>query len=485
MTNGIGRVGWRNFVPTNNPLWDNLLAYWSGDNTANDSKGTANGTLVNGATYSTGKINGGFSLDGINDFISISPSFGTNLMTNTKAHSYAAWIYPNNVTTGNAFIVQCGQSDNGTTMALSTNKLAYFFNGGNGTAVSNGSLSISANAWNHVAISYNGSGQVSFYINGVFDSTRNAAWVNGATSNITRIGAYMGGLLYFNGKIDEVAIWSKALNSTEVTELYNGGAGKQYVAPAPAYTARTTAFAAATGITDATILNALNTFDTGLISNGLDTKMKALYPFVGGTANTHKFNFMDARDSDAAYRLAFNGGWVHSATGALPNGTNAYADTKLTPSTDLVTNNTHISTYLRTNTDGSFIDMGAAVGDSRIVLYCKFSGTLYGDFYSSAINRIIYSMSGIPSTGLFSLNRTSSTVYNAWRNSTKIGTNTNASSNTPPTIPMYIGAYNNSSPLYSNRQIAFSSIGSGLSDAEQAQLYTLTQALQTSLSRQV
>ena len=40
-------------------------------------------------------------------------------------------------------------------MALSTNKLTYWFNGGN----------------SHVAVSYNGSGQVSFYINGVLDST--------------------------------------------------------------------------------------------------------------------------------------------------------------------------------------------------------------------------------------------------------------------------------------------------------------------------
>lgn len=227
MTEIIGRVGIRGYVSPST-LWNDLLAYYPADNTTTDLKGAKNGTLLNGATYSTGKINGGFSLDGVNDSISISPSFGTNFMTNTKAHSYAAWIYPNNVTTSNAFIIQCGQSDNGTTMALSTNKLAYWFNGGNSSTISNGSRSISANTWNHVVVSYNGSGQVSFYINGVLDSTKSASWVNGVTSNITRIGAYMGGILCFNGKIDEVAIWSKALNSTEVTELYNAGAGKQY-----------------------------------------------------------------------------------------------------------------------------------------------------------------------------------------------------------------------------------------------------------------
>ena len=76
------------------------------------------------------------------------------------------------------------------------------------------------------------------------------------------------------------------------------------------YTARTTAFLAATGITDTTIANALNAMDLALIAAGLDTKMYALYPIVGGTATTHKYNFMNPADTDAAFRLTFSGGWL-------------------------------------------------------------------------------------------------------------------------------------------------------------------------------
>ena len=68
-------------------------------------------------------------------------------------------------------------------------------------------------------------------------------------------------------------------------------------------TVRTSAFLTASAISDATIRGGLNTFDIGLIANSLDTKMKAVYPFVGGTASTHRWNFMDARDLNAAYRL--------------------------------------------------------------------------------------------------------------------------------------------------------------------------------------
>lgn len=54
----------------------------------------------------------------------------------------------------------------------------------------------------------------------------------------------------------------------------------------------------------------------------------AIYPFAGTTAFKHKYNWKDLRNSDAAFRLSFlGGGWVHSKTGAKPNGTTSYAIT--------------------------------------------------------------------------------------------------------------------------------------------------------------
>ena len=95
------------------------------------------------------------------------------------------------------------------------------------------------------------------------------------------------------------------------------------------------AFITAAGITDPTQISAINSLVNGLQADGIWTKMKAIYPFVGGTATTHKYNLKDPRDLDAAFRLVFNGGWTHSSTGATPNGTNGYADTKLVPSSVL------------------------------------------------------------------------------------------------------------------------------------------------------
>jgi len=94
-----------------------------------------------------------------------------------------------------------------------------------------------------------------------------------------------------------------------------------------AYDPDAQAFFTASGLTGATNLNAVNQLVLDLKAASIWTKMKAIYPFVGGTAALHKWNLKDPRDLDAAYRLVFNGGWTHSSTGALPNGTNAYANT--------------------------------------------------------------------------------------------------------------------------------------------------------------
>ena len=255
---------------------------------------------------------------------------------------------------------------------------------------------------------------------------------------------------------------------------------KNYVSP---ITTRTAAFATATGITDTTILNALNTFDIGLISNGLATKMKAIYPFVGGTANTHKYNFMDP----IAFRLVFYGGGIFSTNGYQPNAINAYADTLLHDKYNLTLNSTHISYYSRTNSIGNFGEMGnlgAHLGGSPgINLNLKKSD---GNFYPRVADNNTGITNSDTSQGLFISNRTNSTQVRAFQNGTlKLITSNSISLSD---LNIYIGAINhtfNGPYLFSNRQCAFASIGSGLTDAEALTFYNLVQAFQTALSRQV
>ena len=255
------------------------------------------------------------------------------------------------------------------------------------------------------------------------------------------------------------------------------------------YTTRTQAFAAATGIADTTILNALNTFDLGLISNGIDTKMKALYPFVGGTASTHKFNFMDARDLNAAFRLQFNGGWVHSSTGALPNGTNAYANTYLNPMAQSITDaSAHLSYYARTSATTS--------DPAEIANYTNTSEAfVLQSKSSSGANRYFYGLGQAATrqvttapTGLMMGSSVSSARRDLYFNGTSVANSTASFPVTLGNYPLYIGAGNiagSSVTSYTNSQSALASIGNGLTDAEASTFYNLVQAFQTSLSRAV
>jgi hypothetical protein len=210
-------------------------------------------------------------------------------------------------------------------------------------------------------------------------------------------------------------------------------------------------------------------------------------------ANQFKYNLKDPRDLDAAFRLVFNGGWTHSSNGATPNGVNGYADTKLTPSSVLTLNSNHISYYSRTNAN-SGIDMGVQSDDvSGRTLYMAARnslGNLAASITTLDANRVI--SSNADSTGFYVVSRISDTSLKSYKNSLLQATNTNAGISSQANAVLAIGclAYKqNTFPVtfinYSTKQVAFTSMGDGLTDTEAANLYTRVQAYQTALSRQV
>ena len=89
--------------------------------------------------------------------------------------------------------------------------------------------------------------------------------------------------------------------------------------PAQLYDPDAQAFFDAAGIVDTTQKLAVNQLVINLKLTGIWVKMFAIYPFVGGSSTTHKWNLKDPRDLDVAFRLTFFGGWIHSLTGAKPN----------------------------------------------------------------------------------------------------------------------------------------------------------------------
>jgi len=247
------------------------------------------------------------------------------------------------------------------------------------------------------------------------------------------------------------------------------------------------AFISAASITDTTQKSAINTLVKDLKTYGIWSKMKAIYPFVGGTASAHKFNLKDPRDLDAAFRLTFSGGWTHSSTGALPNGTTGYAETYFNPTTGYSVNNSaHISFYSRTNSsEAGDNDMGCYDVNNLIISTRRSDQSnntfLYANTLSGGIGFVDSN-----SLGLYVSNRINNQA-NGFKNGISKGSNTVAD-NARNNRNVVIGANNAigfNITAYSSRQSAFASIGDGLTDTEAANFYTAVQAYQTTLSRNV
>lgn len=237
------------------------------------------------------------------------------------------------------------------------------------------------------------------------------------------------------------------------------------------------------GITDATQKNAVNQLVLDLKSNNLWTKIKALYPVVGGNATAHSYNLKNTTQ----FQLSFSSGWTHASTGMKPNGTSAFANTGFNPfQQSLSINSSHVSYYRRNVSTGTLI--GSLTNAGTVVRFTLTPdyGSGYGNISEIISTNAQQQSTAITDLGLISGNRNSSTSFKLFANSTLKQTVTRTST-VQPDNSFYIGANheNTAATAYNSGECSFASIGDGLTDTDVTNLYTAVQAFQTTLSRQV
>ena len=244
-------------------------------------------------------------------------------------------------------------------------------------------------------------------------------------------------------------------------------------------------FIDSSGITNQTEKDAICTLVKQLKDSSLWTSMLAIYPFVGGTASSSKWNLVNPVNSNSAFRLDFFGGWTFASTGAKPNGINAYAITYFVPFNSWASD-TSISFgyYSTTNTSATQVEMGIDAGSAgNILLELNTSGTTYLRANVSGLFNTTFADAN--SLGFYVGSRISSTQEKVFKNgvlkATGVFTNTSNSDapiylaawNTPPSTPRY----------YSSKNCTFSFIANGLTDAKIATLYNIVLAFNTTLGR--
>lgn len=298
-------------------------------------------------------------------------------------------------------------------------------------------------------------------------------------------------------------------NTTTTSAAASAGGGGSVPASTPSVVITDSdvlAFIAASGITDNTQKSAVNTLVTSLKGYSLWSNLNAIYPFVGGTASTHKWNLKDPRDLNAAYRLSFSGGWTHSSNGITGNASNTYADTFFsnfttpvralgvyTRNTTATTNGVYIGqmeTLNTTDPEGTQAFSEVMIQDNGAQMSSDISQGPNTGFVNNTNKSGFYTISS------GSLTSQTSTYKNGTLNST---TSVTPVANSLVDRAITIGALRSVSSTdgifdpgsdsivqYTNQNIAFAFIGTTfLSAAQMSNLYTAVQAYQTTLGRQV
>jgi len=245
-------------------------------------------------------------------------------------------------------------------------------------------------------------------------------------------------------------------------------------------------FLSTASITDQIIVQAINNLVKDLKTTGLWSNFIAIYPFVGGNATAHRYNLADT----SQYNLIFNGGWTHSSTGALPNGTNAFANTAINANAKLTQNNTHLAFYSRTAAAAADrVSMGAIVGSSSPMVGIQFrnaAGNAVAQNASGTANQTAVTANS-DSSGFFIGNKTSSAIggLSMIRNGVTLASNVAAiTTNNFPNANILISAYT-ATTFFDNKQVAFASVGLGFTSPQIATLNTIVTNFQIALSRNV
>ena len=201
-----------------------LVAHWSFDVDASDAVSGNDGTLMNGAAviqddavYPLGK--GALSLDGIDDYVDI---LGFKGISGGASRTCSAWV---KTTTVSSDILSWGEDYSGGRWSIQIGdggELRIAVLGGNIV----GTTKINDGAWHHIAVVLedDGNSQISnaiLYVDGRREphtTSVNHAVNTGSFYNV-RIGSLYGGHRFYNGLIDEVRIYDRALSLPEIEAL--------------------------------------------------------------------------------------------------------------------------------------------------------------------------------------------------------------------------------------------------------------------------
>lgn len=314
------------YVPTNG-----LVGYWPFNGNANDESGNANNGVVTGATLTTdrfGVANKAYSFNGVNDYINCG---NNSILEMSNGLSVSLWLNPSQIPTGGW---ECLFNKEGEYEIGINNQGQLLF------AISNNipgwteqvtSIVPSINSWVNLIITYN-QNQINIFLNGQSVYSISASGlINDYIDHINQDDLILGWRQHFlsnildrdfNGKLDDIGIWNRALTQQEITNLFTSSTPP---------TCTTTTADSILCVGDNTTLTSNTTVSPSSICSGaalptnLQTGLVGYWPFCGnandasgngnnGTVNGATLTTDRFGNSNSAYSFDGND-WI-SATRA-------------------------------------------------------------------------------------------------------------------------------------------------------------------------
>lgn len=216
-----------------------LQSYWNmddgvGTNVLNQINSSADGTLTNGANWTTGILGNATIYDNTLTQYMATPFY---LNSGNSDKSVSLWfnIYGNTNDGQNIFSGGAQSPDQFFSLHYDysfPNHDLYFFGYGTSSFQALGPNVLTLGAWHHAVITYDSATtNTTVYIDGSPVASNIALLTTGSSDTFT-IGKY-DTTAYLNGSVDEVAVYDRVLNDSEVLQLYNGGSGITWTPPAP------------------------------------------------------------------------------------------------------------------------------------------------------------------------------------------------------------------------------------------------------------
>ena len=215
----------------NMSIEDGLVGYWSFDNSSNpgyDDSGTGNNGTVNGATWtSNGTSGGALSFDGDGDFV-MTP------LNQLGTQTISLWFKVDDIEEGKGTVMSTHIKDDNTgnfAMAIAT------YNCGVGVVcidhASNTSwwdpprlctgpmYEYNNNNWHHLAFTHDGAGNYELFIDGILKDTYSGSALTDNRPYVMGRHEPTADSYWLDGVLDEIRIYNRSLNESEIELLYN------------------------------------------------------------------------------------------------------------------------------------------------------------------------------------------------------------------------------------------------------------------------